>query len=69
MKMAPDSAATGNRDFGLLWRFGHPKTGWGWAWGLNWYQTDIDHSVGGGIVDFGEMHIPPDHGRLWLHAG
>ena len=61
MKLAPDSAATGSTDFGLLWRFGHPKTGWGWAWGLNWYQTDIDRSVpvGGGVVDFGELHIRP----------
>jgi hypothetical protein len=57
--MAPDPAATGSYDIGLLWRFGHPKTGWGWAWGLNWYRTDIERFVGGSTVDFGELRVRP----------
>jgi hypothetical protein len=59
LKMAPDSAATANPSIGLLWRFGHPKTGWGWAWGLSWYNTDIERSVGGSTVDFGKLRIRP----------
>jgi hypothetical protein len=57
--MAPDPAAAGSFSIGLLWRFGHPKTGWGWAWGLHWYGTDIERSVGGSSVDFGHLRVRP----------
>jgi hypothetical protein len=46
-------------DLGLIWRFGHDKEGWGWHWGLNWYSLDIDRSIGGGSMEFGELHVRP----------
>jgi hypothetical protein len=59
LKMAPGPAAAPGLDIGLLWRFGHPKNGWGWAWGFHWYGTDIERSVGGIPVDFGHLRIRP----------
>ena len=44
---------------GLLWRFGHDETGWGWHWGLNWYATDLDRTVGGRDTELGELHVRP----------
>jgi hypothetical protein len=58
-RMAPDPAVAGSLSIGLLWRFGHPETGWGWAWGLPWYGTDLERSVGGSSVDFGHLRVRP----------
>ena len=49
----------GSRGPGLLWRFGHADTGWGWHWGLNWFSTDIDRPVGGRDAELGELRIRP----------
>jgi len=51
--------AHGQDTFGLLWRFGHGNEGFGFNWGLNWYSSDIDRTIGGGTVEFGELHIRP----------
>jgi len=44
---------------GLLWRFGHADTGWGFHWGLNWFSTDVDRPVGGRTTELGELRIRP----------
>lgn len=51
--------AHGQDTFGLLWRFGHGKEGFGFNWGLNWYSADIDRTIGAGTVEFGELHLRP----------
>ena len=54
-----DASAHGGYGVGPVWRFGHPETGWGWQWGLNWYKTDIDRTIGGRSVNLGELHVRP----------
>ena len=51
--------AEGQLGPGLLWRFGLPKTGWGFHWGLNWYAVTIERPVGGAAVPLGELHVRP----------
>jgi hypothetical protein len=51
--------ATGNIGVSLLWRFGQSKTGWGWQYGLNWFSTDLDRSIGGSDAKFGELKVRP----------
>ena len=54
-----DSSAGGSSEFGLVWRLGRYETGWGWHWGLNWYETDIRRDIGGTNVELGNLHIRP----------
>lgn len=58
-RAARDPAGHGSTDLGLAWRFGHGETGWGWTFGLNWYSTDVNRSIGGHDVEFGELHVRP----------
>jgi hypothetical protein len=60
-RIAPSSRAGGDRlGVGLLWRIGHRKEGFGWEWGLNWFSSDINQSVGGTpAFELGELHIRP----------
>jgi len=51
--------ARGQLGPGLLWRFGTPKPGWGFHWGLNWYAVDIERPIGGSVTELGELHIRP----------
>jgi hypothetical protein len=51
--------ASGHVGVSLLWRFGQSKTGWGWHYGLNWFETDLDRSIGGTNTEFGELHVRP----------
>jgi len=55
---ADRQAVDGRQNGGLLWRFGHGKTGWGWHWGLNWYSAEVD---GEPAIDteIGELHVRP----------
>jgi hypothetical protein len=55
---ADRDAVDGRQTGGLLWRFGHGHTGWGWHWGLNWYSADVD---GRPTIDteIGELHVRP----------
>jgi hypothetical protein len=43
----------------LLWRFGQSKTGWGWHYGLYWFSTDLERSIGGVDTEFGRLRIRP----------
>ena len=52
------TARSGNGP-GLQWRFGHSKEGWGWQYGLNWYSLDVDRSIAGRNMEFGELHVRP----------
>lgn len=58
-RVSRNDDASGHVGVGLLWRFGHAKSGWGWHWGLNWYSTDLDRSIGGAAIDLGELHVRP----------
>ena len=51
--------AEGQLGPGLLWRFGNPKQGWGFHWGLNWYGVTIQRPVGGAEIELGELHVRP----------
>lgn len=60
MRLPTDSqTVNGSKGPGLLWRYGHGKTGWGWHWGLNWYSTDLDRTVGGFETELGELRVRP----------
>jgi len=43
----------------LLWRFGTPKPGWGFHWGLNWYAVKLERPIGGTAIELGELHLRP----------
>jgi hypothetical protein len=58
-KMAGDRDVRGHVSPGLLWRFGHGKPGWGFHWGLNWFATELDRSIGGGSTEFGKLNVRP----------
>lgn len=58
-KMAGDREVRGHMGPTLLWRFGHGKPGWGFHYGLNWFATDLERSIGGESVEFGELKIRP----------
>ena len=51
--------ARGQLGPGLLWRFGTPKPGWGFHWGLNWYAVKLERPVGGNVTELGELHVRP----------
>jgi len=59
IRMAGDRDVRGRLGPGLLWRFGHGKPGWGFHWGLNWFSADLERSIGGDSVEFGELKLRP----------
>jgi hypothetical protein len=51
-----------------LWRFGTTDPGWGFHWGLNWYEVDIDRPIAGVQTVLGELHLRPimfGYGYTW----
>jgi hypothetical protein len=58
-RASKEDSARGQLGPGLLWRFGAPKPGWGFHWGLNWYAVDVDRPIGGLGTELGELHIRP----------
>ena len=58
-RMAGDEGVHGGHGVGLLWRVGHGKPGWGFHWGLPWFATDLDQSIGGTSTELGELHVRP----------
>jgi hypothetical protein len=59
VKLPGGRDAHGSEGIGLLWRFGRGKEGFGFHWGLNWYETQIDRSVAGQVIELGELHVKP----------
>jgi hypothetical protein len=55
--MGPENA--GHVGISLLWRFGQSKTGWGWHYGFNWFNTDLSRSIGGVDTDLGRLKVRP----------
>jgi hypothetical protein len=53
----PENA--GHVGVSLLWRFGQSKTGWGWHYGLYWFSTDLERSIGGVDTEFGRLRVRP----------
>lgn len=52
-----------------LWRFGTTDPGWGFHWGLNWYEVDIERPVAGVATRLGELHVRPimaGYGYTWV---
>jgi hypothetical protein len=58
-RVAPDALAHGDDGVGLKFRLGHADTGWGWQYGLSWYSTNLDRSIGGRTTHLGELKIRP----------
>jgi hypothetical protein len=58
-RMAGDREVRGHLKPGLLWRFGRGKPGWGFHWGLSWFSTDLDRSIGGNNTEFGRLDVRP----------
>jgi hypothetical protein len=59
VRIPPANDARGSKDIGLLWRFGHSETGWGWTSGLNWFSTDVQQTVAGSRMELGELRVRP----------
>jgi hypothetical protein len=55
----PTTTVHGNKGPGLVWRFGHGETGWGWQFGLSWFSAGLDRSVGGHDTALGELRVRP----------
>jgi hypothetical protein len=58
-RASKEDYARGQLGPGLLWRFGTPKSGWGFHWGLNWYAVKLQRPIGGQVTDLGELHVRP----------
>ena len=58
-RASEEDYARGQLGPGLLWRFGAPKGGWGFHWGLNWYAVKLERPVGGNVTELGELHVRP----------
>ena len=58
-RLANDRDAHGNGGVGLSWRIGHSDQGWGWTYGLGWFTSDLDRSINGQRVHFGELKVRP----------
>jgi hypothetical protein len=54
-----------------LIRFGRIDPGWGFRFGLNWYEVRVDRSIGGAVTDLGEVKIRPimgGYGYTWVRG-
>jgi hypothetical protein len=58
-KMAGHEDVRGELGPGLLWRFGEGKPGWGFHWGLNWFDAHLDRSIGDARVELARLKIRP----------
>jgi len=58
-RASKEDYARGQLGPGLLWRFGTPKKGWGFHWGLNWYAVKLERPIGGTVTELGELKIRP----------
>jgi hypothetical protein len=58
-RASEEDYARGQLGPGLLWRFGSPKSGWGFHWGLNWYAVKLERPIGGAVTELGELHVRP----------
>jgi len=58
-RLATDPNAHGDGGVGFKTRFGHSETGWGWHYGLNWYSTTVDRSIGQRRTTLGELKVRP----------
>lgn len=58
-RLANDESARGEGGFGISWRIGHSDAGWGWSYGLGWFDTNLQTTVGGRSVILGELKIRP----------
>jgi hypothetical protein len=43
----------------VLWRLGSGDEGWGFRYGLNWYSSEVDDSLGGDTLPFGKLRVRP----------
>ena len=58
-RASDEDYARGQLGPGLLWRFGTPKAGWGFHWGLNWYAVKLERPIAGSVTELGELHVRP----------
>lgn len=57
--LSRDDRVGDDRGVGIAWRFGQGSTGWGWHYGLGWYETHLQQTTAGQRADIGELHIRP----------
>lgn len=58
-RIASDDKIQPDGGIGISWRIGHSDEGWGLTYGLGWYSTDIERSIGGRNMYFGELKVRP----------
>jgi hypothetical protein len=70
-QIADSSKTDGAVTFGMEWRFGHGRPGWGWEYAFNWFDTGVNQLIAGQKVDLGHLHIRPfmgGYGYSWIHG-
>jgi len=58
-RIASDDKTQASGGIGVSWRLGHSEEGWGFTYGLGWYGSDIERSIGGRNMYFGELKVRP----------
>jgi hypothetical protein len=61
-RFSPDPAAQADNSIGVKLRIRHGETGFGWHYGLGWYSTNLDRTIDGRTVRFGELKVRPFFG-------
>jgi hypothetical protein len=59
-----DGDASDSMAYAPLFRWGQPDGGFGPAFGLGWYTTQLPASLGGAVVDAAELDVRPVMGGL-----
>jgi len=58
-RIASDKDSRGTGAIGISLRVGHRDEGWGWTYGLGWFTTNLERSISGRRMRFGELHVRP----------
>ena len=44
---------------GFSWRVGHSAQGWGWTYGLGWFENHVERSIGARTLQLGDLTVRP----------
>jgi hypothetical protein len=49
----------GSAGVNFIWRLGQGREGWGYRYGLNWYSTYLERTIGDTSTQFGKLSVRP----------
>jgi hypothetical protein len=58
-RLATGSQAHADGGIGFSWRVGHSNQGWGWTYGLGWFENHVERSIGARNVQLGDLTVRP----------